>query len=331
MEKKFSLHKLWFFYTDEWIVENGLAPGIGTFSSLEEAEQEKKRLDRISLRQMHSYDLIRDLTYFYEDNYTEVRDKLVGYAISQGWEESVKKQPYINDNSKFHYEISMPAGATDEQIDMIMNIAGASFHKIIAYKDVKEFAYVKMNYEFWGKKVFDKLKADGVLDSRSPYIDAASNKGFYLIFTPPKGRKSAKFPSPETAEEMAIRIFLECVAAFPDNNFLGKTYVEEWSQEQVLLMAFLQHCTTLQLNATEITKENIKEVRSKLKKLKSSATAAEGMKYFEVSFPDAASIKPEEIKGLIALLKIKPFTIYNLISEIDGQPVKDYVADSSTM
>jgi hypothetical protein len=55
------------------------------------------------------------------------------------------------------------------------------------------------------------------------------------------------------------------------------------------------------------------------------------MKYFEVSFPDAASVKPEEVKGLIELLKIKPFTIYNLISEIDGQAVKDYVADSSTM
>ena len=78
MEKKFSLHKLWFFYTDEWIVENGLAPGIGTFSSLEEAEKEKKRLDRISLRQMHSYDLVRDLTFFSENNYKEVQEKL-GY------------------------------------------------------------------------------------------------------------------------------------------------------------------------------------------------------------------------------------------------------------
>lgn len=331
MEKKFSLHKLWFFYTDEWMVENGLAPSIGTFSTLEEAESEKKRLDRISLRQMHSYDLVRDLTTFYENNYKEVQEKLVNYAISQGWEESIKKQSYGNDNSKFYYEVQMPAGTTDEQIDMIMSITGASFHKIIAYNNVKEFAYVKMNYEFWGKKVFDKLKADGVLDSRSPYIESASNKGFYLIFTPPKGRKSAKFSSVETAAEMAIKIFLECVAAFPDNNFLGKTYVEEWSEEHILLMAYLQYCSTIQLKETEITKENIKEIKAKLKKLKSSTTATEGMKYFEVAFNDAASANPEEVKGLIELLKLKPFTIYNLISEIDGQTVKDYVADSSTL
>ncbi|HEX6431861.1 MAG TPA: hypothetical protein VF008_29420, partial [Niastella sp.] len=270
MEKKFSLHKVWFFYTDEWIVENGLAQSIGTFSTMEEAEREKKRLDRMSLRQMSSYDLLRDLTSFYEKNYQEVQDKLINYAKNQGWEESIKKLPYGSDSSKFYYEFPLPNGTTDEQIDMILDITGASFHKIITYKDVKEYAYVKMNYEFWGKKVFDKLKADGMLDSRSPYIGSESNKGFYLIHTPPKGRKSAKFPSTEMAVNMALKIFLECIAAFPENNFLGKTYVEEWSAEHILLMAFLQHCTSIRLNATEITKENTKEIKSKLKKLKSS-------------------------------------------------------------
>jgi hypothetical protein len=331
MEKKFSLHKIWFFYTDEWLVENGLAQSIGTFSTMEEAEREKKKLDRVSLRQMSSYDILRDLTSFFENNHQEVAEKLVNYAKSQGWDESIKKLPYGNDPSKFYYEFPLPNAAADEQIDMILNITGASFHKIIAYNDVKEYAYVKMNYEFWGKKVFDKLKADGVLDSRSPYIEKESNKGFYLINTPPKGRKSAKFSSPVSAVNMAIKVFLECVAAFPDNNFLGKTYVEEWSQEHILLMAFLQHCATIQLKATEITKENIKEIKSKLKKQKSTTDLTEGLKYFDVVFNDFESTKPEEITGLIELLKIKPFTIYNLIAEIDGQTVKDYVADSSTL
>ncbi|AEW00467.1 hypothetical protein A4D02_24365 [Niastella koreensis] len=331
MEKKFSLHKLWFFYTDEWIVENGLAQSIGTFATREEAEREKKRLDRESLKKMHSYDLIRDLTSFYEKNYQEVQDKLIDYAKSQGWDDSLKQHSFGNDPAKFYYELALPATATDEQLDRIMDITGASFHKLIEYKDVKEYAYVKMNYEFWGKKVFDKLKADGILDSRSPYLNGGSNKGFYLIDTPPKGRKTAKFSSPETAVNMAIKIFLECVAAFPDNNFLGKTYVGEWSEAYTLLMAYLQYCSTIRLQATEVTKDNLKSFKAKLKKLKSTTELTEGMQYFDVAFSEAAATSPEEILGLIELLKLEPFTIYNMIAEIDGQTVKDYVADSSTM
>jgi hypothetical protein len=330
MEKKFSLHKVWFFYTDEWIVENGLAQSIGTFATLEAAEQEKKKLDRVALRNMHSYDLLRDLTFFYENNYKVVQEKLINYAKSQGWDDSIKQQPYGNDSTRFYYEFVLPATATDEQVDIILDITGAGFHKIIAYKDVKEYAYVKMNYEFWGKKVFDKLKADGILDSRSPHLNGESNKGFYLINIPPKGRKTAKFSSPETAVNMAIKVFLECVAAFPDNNFLGKTYVEEWSQEHILLMAFLQHCTSISLQATEITKDNIKGIKAKLKKLKATTDLTEGMSCFDVAFGDLDSTKVEEIQALIEFLKIKPFTIYNMIAEIDGQEVKDYVADSGT-
>jgi len=331
MEKKFSLHKVWFFYTDEWLVENGLAQSIGTFTRQEEAEREKKRLDRESLKKMHSYDLLRDLTGFYEKNYKEVQAKLIDYAKSQGWDDSIKQQSYGNDPAKFYYELALPATATDEQLDMIIAITGAGFHKLIEYKDVKEYAYVKMNYEFWGKKVFDKLKADGILDSRSPYLNGGSNKGFYLIDTPPKGRKTAKFSSPETAINMAIKVFLECVAAFPDNNFLGKTYVEEWSEAPTLLMAYLQYCSTIPLQTTEVTKDNLKALKAKLKKLKSTTELTEGMQYVEVAFGDAASTNPEEIQGLIELLKSAPFTIYNMIAEIDGQSVKDYVADSSTM
>ena len=330
MDTKFSLHKLWFFYTDEWFVENGLAASIGTFSTHEEAEQEKRKLDRQSLRSMSSHDLLRDLTSFFEQNHKEVQDKLIEYAQSQQWFNAFKKHSYGNDSTKFYYEFSLPGSPTDEQVDKVLDITGASFHRILACNDVKEYAYVKMNYEFWGKKVFDKLKIDGVLDSRSPYIAGQSNKGFYLINKPPKGRKSAKFSSQELATDMAIQLFLENVAAFADNNFLGKTYVEEWSGEHILLMVFLQHCTTIQLKGTAITKENIKEIKSKLKKQKATTDLTEGLQYFEVVFNDFASIKKEELMGLIELLKVKPFTIYKLIDEIDGQSVKDYMPDSGT-
>jgi hypothetical protein len=57
----------------------------------------------------------------------------------------------------------------------------------------------------------------------------------------------------------------------------------------------------------------------------------EGMQYFEVAISDVASTNPGKITGLIELLKSAPFTIYNMITEIDGQSVKDYIADSDTL
>jgi hypothetical protein len=330
MDKKFSLHKIWFFYTDEWYVENGLAQSIGTFSSLEEAQAVKKRLDRLALRNMGSHDYLRDLTYFYENAYHETQEKIIAYARSQGWDDSIKKIPYSNDNSRYYYELALPQHATDEQVDVILELTGAHFHKIIELKEVKAFTYVKLNYDFWGKKVFDKLKAEGVLDSRSPYISGVSNKGFYLINKPPKGRKSAKFTSVDEALKAAVNVFLESVSAFPENNILGKTYVEEWSDEQIMMMAFLLNCKTIHMQETEITQENFKAISAQLKKRKATTPLAVGMKYFEVNFSNADDTKMEEVMGLIEFLKVKPFTIFNQISEIDGQAVKDYAPDSGT-
>ena len=296
MEKKFSLHKIWFFYTDEWIVENGLGPSAGIFSSQEEAEREKKRLDRESFKKMGSYDLLRDLTGFFENNYKEVENKLIEYFKSQGWDSSIKQHFYGKELTKFYYEVGLPATTTDEQIDKIIEITGASFHKLIEYKEVKEHTYVKMNSWFWDTIVFDKLRADGILEYPGPYLNGEFNEDHYLMNISPTGEKTISFPSPETAINVAIRVFLECMAAFPDNTFLGQAGVEEWSGAPALLTAYLQNCKTIQLQPT-------------------------------VTFSEVAST--EEILGLFELLKIRPFTIYNMIAEIDGQSIEDHSDDSS--
>lgn len=330
MTNKFSLHKIWFFYTDEWYVPNGLAGSIGVYDSLEEAENERKRLDRIALKQLGSYDYLRDLTSFYEKAFLETQKKIVDYAKSQNWNDSLKELPFGNDSTRTYWEFSLPQNATDAQLDSILELTNASFHQIVAYKNVTEYAYVKINYDFWGKKVFDKLKAAEVLDSRTPYIAGMPNKGYYLITKPPKGRKSAKFASSENAINNAIKVFIDCVLEFPDNNFLGKTYVEEWSEQPQLLIAYLSNCKTITLVSEEITKANAKTYAAKLKKMKAYTVLTEGMNFYEVQFNSFENTKIEEIMGLIELLKLKPFQIFSQISEIDGQEVKDYVADSGT-
>ena len=83
MNKRFSLHKIWFFYTDEWFVPNGLAQSVGVFETLEQAESERKRLNRIALKNMGSYDYFRDLTSFYEKTYAETQQKVIEYAKSR--------------------------------------------------------------------------------------------------------------------------------------------------------------------------------------------------------------------------------------------------------
>lgn len=330
MNKRFSLHKIWFFYTDEWFVPNGLAQSVGVFETLEQAESERKRLNRIALKNMGSYDYFRDLTSFYEKTYAETQQKVIEYAKSQNWNDSLKEIPYGNDNSKTYWEFYLPQNVTDSQIDKILELTDASFYKIIGYNDVKEYTYIKLNYDFWGKKIFDKLKISEILDSRSPYISGVSNKGFYLINKPPKGRKSAKFTSADDAINSSVKIFLECISDFPDNNFLGKTYLEEWTDQPHLLIAYLSNCKTIKLVTEKITKENVKTYSSKLKKMKSNILLTEGANFYEVIFNKIEETSIEEIRGLIELLKLKPFQIFNQISEIDGQEVKDYVADSAT-
>lgn len=197
---KYAVHKLWFFYTDEWYVtSNELAHCIGIYDTYEQALNAKANADRKSLIDMSSYDWSRDLMGFDRNAYeVDFTNSLVEYYKSQNWHDSIKEQ---FTGGKFNqYEIHPPINATDEQLDEVLRIAKAYFHRVIEYKDVKEGIYVKFNYDFWGKKVFDKLKADGVIESRS-----TPEKGFYLINKPPKGRKSAKFTDYQTATDLAIQ------------------------------------------------------------------------------------------------------------------------------
>ncbi|GAB3517920.1 hypothetical protein GCM10027442_37960 [Emticicia fontis] len=319
-----------FMYTDEWYVPIGLASSVGLYETYEEAQKALVKADVTSLKNMGSYDFLRDLTDFYEDRYAETQQKVINYFESMGWFDNYKKAVYGDDASMFYWEASLPWGASHDEIAKILEIIGASFHKILEYKNLKEDVYIKMNYEFWGKKVFEKLKAEKILESRTPYINGTAYKGFYLINNPPEGRKTARFPSIDEAHNFALTVFLECLHEFPENNFLGKTAMGEWSDAHTILMIFLENCKTIAFNVGTITPENKKTILAKLKKVKSLQALKEGDEYYEIEFPTIDKAKPEEILGLINLLKVKPFEIYKVISEIDGQKVANYFSDGGT-
>lgn len=323
---KYAVHKLWFFYTDEWFVtSNELAHCIGIYDTYEQALDAKANSDRKSLLSMSSYDWSRDLMGFdknaYGDDFTT---RLVEYYKSQNWHDSIKEQFY---DGKFnHYEILPPTNATDTQLDEVLSISKAYFHRIIEYKDVKEAIYVKFNYDFWGKKVFDKLKADGVIESRS-----TPEKGFYLINKPPKGRKSAKFTDSQLATDLAIQHTNSLINEFEDNNFLGRTYFEDTTESLPMLLSYLSNCKSIVLKEEEVLDKDVKTINSKLKKLKSNIQKSVGDKYYTLNLPSNEDLNKDELNAMFELLKQKPFKIYRLTTEINGEEVKGYVSDSSPL
>ncbi|SDK99995.1 hypothetical protein SAMN05421823_104105 [Catalinimonas alkaloidigena] len=326
----FGLHKRWFFYTDEWYVtDHTLAGCVGQYATQAEAQAQQRIYDRQALKNMGSGDYLRDLAGFFESNGQEVQQQLVLFARSQGWEDHLREHTYHN-SDKTYFELSLPADATDAQLDTVLDITGASFHVVVEYKAVKSYAYIRWNYDFWGKKAFAMLKTEGQLDSRSPYIAGQPRKGYYLIHKPLKRRKTAKFPSVEAAWQEALATFLRLRDALPDSTFLGKHYVEDWSDEVVFLMAYLAHCQSLTLTHEVVTPVNQKTIQSKLRKLKSNRFLTEGMKFFQLEWPAPAAVTPEELQGLIELLRVKPFEVIPMVSEVNGQEIREYNPESTT-
>ena len=323
---KYAVHKLWFFYTDEWYVtSNELANCIGVYDTYDEALKAKAEADRKSLIGIDSYDWLRDLSGFKKNsNGDNFQNKLLEYAKSQNWHSYIKEQFY---DGKFnHYELQPPNNASDEQIDEVLKISNAYFHRIVEYKDVKEGIYVKFNYDFWGKKVFDKLKADNVIESRK-----TPHTGFYLINKPPKGRKSAKFTDFDLARNLAIEISNASIIEFEDNNLLGRSYLEDITHNFPMLVAYINSCKSISLQEEDITDKNIKTIQSKLKKLKSNIPKVLGEKYYTLSLPDKGNLDNDELNGFFELLKQKPFNIYRITTEVNGEEVKTYVSDSSPL
>lgn len=323
---KYAVHKLWFFYTDEWYVtSNELANCIGIYDTYDEALIARAAADRKSLIGLGSNDWLRDLMGFEKNSYGgDFSNKLIEYAKTQNWHNCIKEQ--FHDGKFNHYELQPPTNVSDAQLDEVLNLANAYFHRIVEYKDIKEGIYVKFNYDFWGKKVFDKLKTDNILESRK-----TPENGFYLINKPPKGRKSAKFTDYITARNLAITISSASIIEFEDNNLLGRSYLEDLAYNFPMLIAYINSCTSISLQEEDVTDKNIKPIQSKLKKFKSNIQKVIGDKYYSLNLPNKENLVEDELNGFFELLKQKPFNIYRITTEVNGEEVKTYVSDSAPL
>jgi len=322
---EFGLHKIWFFYTDEWYTTNDkLANCVGTFNTLEEAKHKQKEMDIRSLRNMHSDDYVRDLTGFMESgNCKKSTRKLLHYAKAIGWEDFITEER-SEFNEEPYYKLAIPKDATDEQLWEIIIITGAYFHKIIEYKEVTKYAYVKLNYNFWGTKGFKYFKEAGLIEDRAPYINGKKIRGKYLIEKALNNRKSATFNTVDKAWSQGIAVTLQGISMFPANTFLARAYVEELSNMPILLMNFLKNCKTLKLEGELVNDKNHKKVLAKLKKLKSKIQLEKGHHFFRLVIPEPAEVDEQEMKSLIELLSIKPFTVYEIQKAINGEDIKVY-------
>ena len=327
----FGLHKLWFFYTDEWfITDDKLATQIGVYSSLAEAEAMKVTMEIEALKNMNSYDYIRDLTGFMEKaNYDEKVKALVEFAKEQGWDDHIREQKYDN-SDKTYFELSLPKRATDEQLKTIIDISGAYFCKIVEYKEVKKSAYIKFNHEFWGNKIFKALKEDGIIEDRSPLIQGEKNKGKYFVQKPPKGRKSATIKDIEAGLQKAIEIAFDYINQYPEFSFIGKCYFDDLSDSPITLASYLNNCKNIALKEELVDSSNHKKLTAKLKKLKSSKDLQEGDQYTSLEFSKDAPLDTKELQGFFNLLKIQPFTVFEIYSEINGEEIKTYYPDHDT-
>ncbi|MCR9290777.1 MAG: hypothetical protein NXI23_25680 [Bacteroidetes bacterium] len=327
--QKFGVHKLWFFYTDEWYVtsEENMAGTVGVYESREAAEKAKKRYDIEALKKLWVHDILRDTTHFYEKFHKETQKKIVEYAQSQGWDNHLREHHYSN-GEQTYWELMMPSNITNEQLEKMLDLTGAFFHTIVAYNEVKDAGYIQMNYGFWGAKYFKKLTEDGFLDKRSPFVAGQQFKGKYIIFKPLKGRKSAKFKSYEDAQVRAAEVFVNGYKEFPDNNALGKSYILDWSKTPELLLAFLKNSESFTLSETIVSEKEVKKTAARLKKLKSTIPVEIGMTFYEMAIND--EYNPKEILGFLEMIEQKPFTLHHLVSEVNGKTIKEYVPDCST-
>lgn len=278
---------------------------------------------------MGSYDYIRDLTGFMEKgNYKESVKNLIDFAKIEGWEDQLKEHKLHNSDNTY-FELSIPKNASDEQLKTIIEITGAYFCKIVEYVDVKKFVYIKFNHEFWGNKLFKAMKEEGIIEDRGPFVNGEKKKGKYFVQKPPKGRKSATIRDVEAGLNKVVELSIKYIKEYPEFSFLGKTYFNELSASPIILKQYIENCKNIFLQEEIVDSSNVKKITSKLKKMKSENILREGDKFMQISFKED-DLEVKEIQGFFNLLKVKPFIVFEMVSEINGEAVSRYYPEYHT-
>jgi hypothetical protein len=91
----------------------------------------------------------------------------------------------------------------------------------------------------------------------------------------------------------------------------------------------LTACQSIGLQTEAITDKNLKTVQGKLKKWKSGLQKNVGDVYYTLQLPNQEPFDKNELNGLFELMKLKPFSVYRMVTEVNGEAVKAYVSESS--
>ncbi len=316
---QYSVHKLWFYYTDEWYITNDeLGSCIGVFDTYDEALKAKIEADRKSLRNLDSYNWLRDLMGFNDNamggNLFE--HQLLEYAKSQDWEEYIVTKYGYQD--RIYHELQPPDEITDEQLDHILAIAYASFHRIVEYKNVKELACVKLNRDFWDRKVFEEISFDGSLEGKS-----TPELGYYLLYAAPEGEKTVNFPDLQLAMNAGLEYAYKLIQEFKRSNYLGENYLEDATSNFDMMKAYLKNCKSIVLIEELVTFDNQTRIHEHLRKMKSVVQKTPGDTFYSLNFNEYEDLDKNELSGFFELLKIKPFKVYRVPLEINGELIKN--------
>ena len=348
--RKFGVHELWFYYSDEYLYsEDEISYCINTFDTLEEAKTQQKALDIQYLRGLlglgargfdTSSECFYALSHFLEKqtpkktpNWGKKKKgyiagapelKIIAYAKSLGWGKKL-----IKGNAQQGYRLYLPENITDEQLWEIAQLAQASFYKIIEYQSSKSNLYVKMNAGFWPSFAWRHLQQQGLVDGANlwdfdkqvPY-GKKRNDGLWLLN--PSQPDHFSFQHLNQALEVAIKlIFDHWKTALWQHSFLGKNYLLDWSKSPTLLLNYLKNTSLFDLEETLVTDENLETFKDTLHKLNSKIALEVGDLFYEVKISEEQEVNMQELQGLIELLKVKPFEIVEVVYQINEKNIKN--------
>lgn len=121
---KYVIHKKGFFYTDEAfeVAEGEKGSIVGTYSTLEEAKEAKRKADIQSVQNLGGMNAVD--FFFYSDNYD---------AVFNALEALYKTEFGIDIEDKDYFEF--PENIDAAQAEKLLVIIGITFHDIVEYAD----------------------------------------------------------------------------------------------------------------------------------------------------------------------------------------------------
>lgn len=292
---KYGIFKVLFYYSDQWYEHSDeLSDEIETYDNLEEAKKRKRALDIESLKKMNSYDLLRDLNGFIygKDNAQQIRDSVLTYIKSlEAWKRVLKTNRPEGRTTDYQ-KIQIPKNATEEQLGKILDLVKPKFHEIIELERKKTNFMIGINTIYWEEDTFYEHPIEG-LEYYAPFIQGNHVITFFLES---KFTNTFYHKSEEDAKREMIYIIASILKQQINSSYLSTTSIEDLSDSPLIFKNYLEQCESF-----------------------SSKQLENGQQILTVT--ENKEVNAHELKGLIDLLKIKPYLVFKLNSIDDKRGI----------